>query len=221
MADIYSHDEQSQMTNEKPFYVQQLAEMERQLEIAKYTEAELRSLERRFEDEKAIRRRTEEQLAEVKNQLADARKAAQWQKKMVLWVESRLGINAMDPHERTLRFAEESIELMQACGLQTPEVARICSHVFSRPCGVVDQEIGGVISTLLTLSDAHNCNMLDAAEKEITRIHTLPPEKFQKRQELNVALGIGNPINLPAQTVRSTTPPQSWDGEFSDTLPRW
>ena len=69
-------DQQAQMTNAKPWYEQRIADLDRQVEMAKYTEAELRSLARRFEDEKAMRRRTEEQLAEVKSKLA----ALQWQR---------------------------------------------------------------------------------------------------------------------------------------------
>jgi len=118
-----------------------------------------------------------------------------WQPKMVLWVRSRLGDDAMFPHERGMRFLEEALELAQAVGLTEVEIDKVKAHVYAKSVGRVEQEIGGVVSTLLTLAQAHGVSMNEAALAEIDRIHKLPKEKFRKRQELNAELGIGAPIS--------------------------
>lgn len=114
-----------------------------------------------------------------------------WQPKMVKWVRTRLGYEAMDPHERGMRFGEESFELLQAIGLTKEELIKLMDHVYSKEPGRVGQEIGGCVTTLLPLAESQNVDMNIAALMEIDRIHSLPPEKFQRRQELNVSLGIG------------------------------
>jgi len=115
---------------------------------------------------------------------------------MVEWVETRLGKKAMDPHERALRFVEEALELAQAVGLTEPDIDRLRHLVFRKPLGHVGQEIGGVVTTLLTLSESWNTEMTIAALMEIDRIHELPMEKFRKRQKQNVKDGIGAPAKL-------------------------
>lgn len=114
-----------------------------------------------------------------------------WQPKMVEWVRTRLGYDAMDPHERAMRFLEESLELAQAVGITEDEIDKMRLHVYAKDVGRVGQEIGGVVTTLLTLAQSQDVDMNVAGLMEIDRIHALPPEKFRKRQELNASLGIG------------------------------
>jgi hypothetical protein len=118
-----------------------------------------------------------------------------WQTKMVSWVKTRLGSSAMDTHERGMRFLEESLELVQAVGITEEEIEKVRQYVFSKPIGRVVQEIGGVVTTLLTLAQSQDVDMNIAGLMEIDRIHALPPEKFRKRQNLNASLGIGAQIN--------------------------
>jgi hypothetical protein len=93
-----------------------------------------------------------------------------------------------------MRFLEEALELLQVAGITEDEIDKLRLHVFSKQPGRAVQEIGGVVTTLLTLAQSQGVDMNTAGLVEIDRIHALPPEKFQKRQELNAALGIGAPI---------------------------
>ncbi len=109
------------------------------------------------------------------------------------WVESRLGRTAMDSHERAMRFLEESLELAQAVGVDELEARRLLNSVWVKPKGVVEQEVGGVGTTLLGLCASLDLDMLAAFDKEIERIDNLPAEKFRIRQEENARVGIGAP----------------------------
>ncbi len=51
-----------------------------------------------------------------------------------------------------------------------------------------------MVTTLLTLAESQENEMNICALMEIERIHSLPPDKFQRRQELNATLGIGKAL---------------------------
>lgn len=108
-----------------------------------------------------------------------------------LWVETRLGKEAMNPHERGMRSHEESTELFQALGGTREEAHRIVDHVFDKEPGVISQELGGAALTLIAAAEGCSYNLGACANAELYRIFSLPMEKFQKRQEQNVADGIG------------------------------
>ncbi len=114
------------------------------------------------------------------------------QQQIRVWVETRLGNNAMNPHERGRRSFEENAELFQALGGTREEAYRIVDHVFDKPVGLVSQELGGCALTLLAAAEGCNHNLGDCAQKELVRIFDLPMEKFRKRQEQNVVDGIGD-----------------------------
>lgn len=118
------------------------------------------------------------------------------QKRIRYWVESRLGIMAMDIRERGRRSAEENIELAQCCGVTEEEYLSLVKHVYSKPVGVIEQELGGTILTLLACAEGAGFVLSECADKELERIESLPPEKFRKRQAENVANGIGAPAVL-------------------------
>jgi hypothetical protein len=81
---------------------------------------------------------------------------------------------------RTLRFAEEAVELTQACGLARSDIHKMVDIVYDRPVGVVRQEVGGVMLTLLVLCSAPAVDvLLDAAvSDELARVWT--PELIAK-----------------------------------------
>lgn len=112
------------------------------------------------------------------------------QQQIRIWVESRLGKEAMDTHERGRRHHEESTELFQALGGTREEAHRIVDHVFDKPIGDPVQELGGAILTLLGCAEGKGVELGHCAHKELTRIFALPPEKFQKRQEENIRNGV-------------------------------
>lgn len=132
----------------------------------------------------------------LEDQLEKISAMTTWQPMMVGWVKSRLGESAMEPRERDLRFGEESIELLQAVGLSALDILRLLVHVYGKKPGRVGQEIGGVVTTLLTLAQSHDADMNICALMEIDRIHALPPEKFQNRQRKNAEGGIGIPPGM-------------------------
>ena len=96
-----------------------------------------------------------------------------WQPKMVNWVRTRLGSAAMDPHERAMRFLEEALELLQVAGITEDEIDKLRLHVFSKQPGRAVQEIGGVVTTLLTLAQSQGVDMNTAGLVEIDRSHRI------------------------------------------------
>ncbi len=113
------------------------------------------------------------------------------QKRVRKWVESRLGNRAMENHERGMRSLEESLELAQALSVTRDEALRLLDFVFLGDPGEIKQEIGGCMMTLLAAAEGAGYVASDCAMAELSRIETLPPEKFRKRQDHNWRCGIG------------------------------
>jgi hypothetical protein len=87
------------------------------------------------------------------------------------WVVAALGEEtARDIPERSLRFAEEAIELTQACGVDVETVHRLVDYVFSRPVGNPAQEIAGSLVTLYSTAAALGIDADAELEKELDRI---------------------------------------------------
>lgn len=78
----------------------------------------------------------------------------------------------MDQVERRQRFLEEAIELGQSAGAPLSEVIQLMEYVYSRPAGELVQEIGGVMTTLAALSNAHGVDMHICGDVELARIWT-------------------------------------------------
>lgn len=110
---------------------------------------------------------------------------------MTDWVVRVLGLSSMHRKERVKRFFEESVELAQATGLTVKQAHRLVDFVYNKPVGGISREIGGVYTTLVTLAQACDKDTLICALMEVDRVHSLPPEKFQKRQQQNIKDGIG------------------------------
>lgn len=108
------------------------------------------------------------------------------------WVTTRLGPGAMNPVERGCRQLEESLELAQALGVDEDKAQLLLAHVFGRPAGVVKQEIGGCMTTLLAAAESFRYSASTCCEDELTRVEGLPPERFFNRQVNNAAKGIGD-----------------------------
>lgn len=77
---------------------------------------------------------------------------------------------ADDKTERSHRFAEESLELVQALGCTKEEVLKLVDYVFNRPLGEPSQEVGGVLVTLAALCRANKIDMNLAGETELKRV---------------------------------------------------
>lgn len=77
---------------------------------------------------------------------------------------------ADDKVERSHRFLEEALELVQSTGCTSAEAHSLVDYVYGRPIGDPPQEVGGVMVTLAALCLAHNMNMHWAGEVELARI---------------------------------------------------
>jgi NTP pyrophosphatase (non-canonical NTP hydrolase) len=72
--------------------------------------------------------------------------------------------------ERNHRFLEEALELFQACGCTASEAHQLVDYVFSRPVGDIEQEIGGVLTTLAMVCSSEDIDLKEAGETELARM---------------------------------------------------
>jgi hypothetical protein len=77
---------------------------------------------------------------------------------------------ANDRVERSHRFLEEALELVQSLGMTRDDCMRLVDYVFRRPAGHASQEVGGVMVTLAALCSANGIDLEDAAEAELRRV---------------------------------------------------
>lgn len=108
--------------------------------------------------------------------------AASFQARVEPWLLACFGEKiANDAQERSHRFIEEALELVQACGCTASEVHQLVDYVYGRPAGEKLQEVGGVMVTLAALCRAHGMDMHQAGEAELSRIWT-KVEKIRAKQ---------------------------------------
>jgi hypothetical protein len=102
-----------------------------------------------------------------------------WQKRMKKefqsevedWFIACFGEEAIaDTATRTHRFLEEALELAQATGCSKDEASQLVDYVYSRPRGVVAQEVGGVSTTLAMLCTAFCLSLDYCANDELKQI---------------------------------------------------
>ena len=109
------------------------------------------------------------------------------------WVRRTFGDKLMDnPIERGRRVLEEAIELFQTSGGSIEEAAALVKTVFGKPKGNLQQEVGGVIVTLLALCAHHGLRLDDIAKVEIERILSQDREAFRRKQGAKADLGIAD-----------------------------
>ena len=96
-----------------------------------------------------------------------------FQDRVAPWMQECFGPEiSADRLERGDRFLEEALELLQSGGY-TPERARaLIEYVWARPVGDPAQEVGGVMVTLAAYCLAHDLDMHEAAEIELSHIWT-------------------------------------------------
>lgn len=96
-----------------------------------------------------------------------------------VWVQSRIGDNAMNPKERAMRLFEEAAELAQAEGITGYQLCDQIYHVYGRRPGVPEQEAGGVAVCLLAWCAAHGVKFDNVALAEIERIEAKPVSEIR------------------------------------------
>ena len=102
-----------------------------------------------------------------------------FQRRVAAWVLEVLGEKtAQNAQERSLRTAEEVLELAQVCRVSREVLHRLVDYVFERPVGDAAQEISGVLVTLYSTADALGISADEALEAELLRIQQ--PEVMEK-----------------------------------------
>ena len=103
----------------------------------------------------------------------------QFQARVRAWVLHCFGQQITDDMtERSFRFLEESLELVQSVGCTKEQAQALIEYVYARPSGDTNQEIGGVMVTLAAFCAAANKNMDLCAEYELLRVNM--PEMITK-----------------------------------------
>ncbi|WP_315921525.1 hypothetical protein [Mesorhizobium sp. SP-1A] len=119
-----------------------------------------------------------------------------YQKRVGAWLEDCFGHRiAHDKIERIDRFMEEAIELAQSLGYSADRAHALVEYVFSRDIGEPNQELGGTIVTLASLSYAHGLSMAEAGETELRRISQ--PEIKEKIRAKQKTKPTGSALPIP------------------------
>lgn len=103
---------------------------------------------------------------------------------------------AADKIERSHRFIEEALELVQANDCTRGEAHQLVDYVYDRDQGDINQEVGGAMVTLAALCLAIGVDMHAAGETELARVWT----KIDKIRAKHAAKPRHSP--LPAQPAR-------------------
>lgn len=112
------------------------------------------------------------------------------QKRVLAWARDCFGPDAINRKERAKRVLEEAIELAQLEGISPGEIQDLTRHVYEKPVGLLDQEIGGISVTLLAYSQLAGISTDLAERVEIERIFALPREHFRERHAAKVRKGL-------------------------------
>jgi NTP pyrophosphatase (non-canonical NTP hydrolase) len=112
-----------------------------------------------------------------------------YQFKVWAWVNECFGEQvSQDATERSFRFIEESLELVQSLGATKEEVLKLVDYVYSRDVGELEQEIGGVMVTLAALNAAMDICLEQAAIRELERVNAkiekIRSKHFSKPQDV-------------------------------------
>lgn len=89
--------------------------------------------------------------------------------------------------EKSHRFIEEAIELVQACNLTKQELIEIVNVVYDKPSGDIFKEAGGVATTLSLLCQNHGFQLNAAAEAEYERNFTII-DKLREKQPFRTSM---------------------------------
>ena len=93
-----------------------------------------------------------------------------FQERVRRWVLDCFGKEiAQDTTERSYRFLEEALELVQSCNCTKEEALKLVDYVYSRSIGEVTQELGGTMVTLAALASANGLSLKGCSVSEIKR----------------------------------------------------
>lgn len=124
------------------------------------------------------------------------------QERVAPWMQACFGPEiSADKLERSDRFMEEALELVQASAYPKERVYALVEYVYGRDQGEINQEVGGVMITLAAHCLAHGVDMHAAGETELARIWT-KVEKIRAKQAAKPT-GSALPVAYPAPTFAS------------------
>lgn len=119
----------------------------------------------------------------------------EWLTKQVVlrnFIEIALGKGNLTKRVRALRAQEEQIELSQAMGLDAATVHALVDHVYSRPVGRIEQEIGGVMVTIAVLCDSLGFSMNLCYETEGIRLLRMDTDELRRKNKVKEDAGFSN-----------------------------
>lgn len=91
---------------------------------------------------------------------------------------------------RSLRVAEEAIELVQSFDIPKEKALELVEMVYARPKGNPRQEIGGVMMTITVMCATMGYDTDDILLAEVRRVLEKKPEHFAQRNQEKIALGM-------------------------------
>lgn len=91
---------------------------------------------------------------------------------------------------RSLRLAEEAVELAQSFDVPKEKLHELIEMVYARPKGQFEQEIGGVMMTVTVLSAAVGFDPDSFFDEELRRVLAKSTEHFAKRNQEKIELGM-------------------------------
>lgn len=122
--------------------------------------------------------RLEEQITELEIKTG-AFEAESNQRRVTTWVREVFSeAEATNAPERSLRAAEEVIELTQACGVPATQVHLLVDYVYARPVGDPAKEIAGCMLTIYAAASALGVDAQAEFETEIARVQQ--PEVIER-----------------------------------------
>ena len=100
--------------------------------------------------------------------------------------------HVFDDKVRSLRIAEEAVELCQSMEVPKEKALALVEMVYSRPAGEPHQELGGVMMTVTVMCAAHGRDTDDILLTELRRVLEKSPDHFAKRNQEKIDLGMGS-----------------------------
>jgi hypothetical protein len=91
---------------------------------------------------------------------------------------------------RSLRIAEEAVELCQAHGVPKDKMQDLVQIVYARPRGVAIQELGGLLMTTYIYCAANVVDPEEVFITELRRVLEKAPEHFAKRNQEKIDAGL-------------------------------
>lgn len=114
----------------------------------------------------------------------------QRQARAYAWVKDVFGEEVAQVPERVARLLEEVIELAQSEGIPQEQIGKLVNHVYAKPVGRPEQEVGGVGLTLLAYCEAKGLSAEQSEVDELTRVRASDPEQFRERHNRKADAGV-------------------------------